>query len=431
MRKAWFAALVAAVALCAPVAAKANAVTDWNRIATNTLVAVPGPAGGAPPAMQINMAMTQGAVYDAVNATTPKHWRPYLLTRRFGATSQGDLAVATAAHRMLTYILSGAPEPFPNRAALQAGVDAPYNGLLAGIPDSPFRDRGIQVGDAAADAMIASRQDDGRFGPSAWGMQTGAGFWQPLVVGGVPQLDPTPWVGNVRPFLLNSSSQFRTAGPSSLGSAQWVADYNEVKLLGRVNSAARDATMTHNAIFWQTAGGPVMLWNSVARDLTEDPKYKIDFGESARLFAMMNLASADAGINCWNDKYYWDFWRPWNAIPGDDGNPLTDHDTTWTALITAPYPEHPSGHLCLDGAMLRVLQMVFGEGTVPFSVTSSRFPADPPRQFNSFAEPLAEITEARIWAGLHFRTADTQGKALGHNVAEYAAANFFQPVGNH
>jgi hypothetical protein len=251
------------------------------------------------------------------------------------------------------------------------------------------------------------------------------------VVRGAPQLDPAPWVGNVRPFLLNSPSQFRTAGPNSLGSAQWVTDYNEVKLLGRVNSAARDATMTHNAIYWQTAGGPVMLWNSVARDLTEDPKYGIDFGESARLFAIMNLASADAGINCWNDKYYWDFWRPWNAIPGDDGNPLTAQDTTWTALITAPYPEHPSGHLCLDGAMLRVLQMVFGQGTVPFSVTSSRFPADPPRQFNSFAEPLAEITEARIWAGLHFRTADIQGKALGLNVAEYAAANYFQPVGNH
>src|SRR5439155_3375493 len=116
--------------------------------------------------------------------------------------------------------------------------------------------------------------------------------------------DPTPWVANVRPFLIETPRQFRTAGPNALGSAKWVTEYNEVKSLGRINSAARQPDQTHNAIFWQGAGGPALLWNSVARDLTEDPKYGIDFGESARLFAMLNLAGADAAIDCWNDKYF-------------------------------------------------------------------------------------------------------------------------------
>jgi hypothetical protein len=145
---------------------------------------------------------------------------------------------------------------------------------------------------------------------------------------------------------------------------------------------------------------------------------------------MTNLTGADAGINCWNDKYYWDFWRPWNAIPraAEDGNPATEPDPTWRALLTAPYPDHPSGHLCFDGAHLRVLQMFFGTDEIGFDVTSSRFPGEP-RHFDRFSEPLEEIIEARIWAGLHFRTADVQAELLGRNVAEYMAEHYFQPVG--
>ena len=424
MRRAWCAAFAAAVALGVPVAAHANAVTDWNRIATDTLVAMPGPAGGAPPALQVNMAMTQGAVYDAVNAITPKHWRPYLLNRRFGATSSTDLAVATAAYGVLSNILDSVPPtiPFGNKGALQASLDAHMAGVLAGIPDSPFRRRGIEAGETAAAAMVAFRAGDGRFGPSQWAMQTGAGYWQPLLVGGVPQLDPTPWVGGVRPFVLTSPTQFRTPGPNALGSPQYMADYNEVKSVGRSDSLTRTGEQTHNAIFWQSAGGPALLWNGTTRNLVLDPKYGIHLGESARLFAMLNIAGADAAINCWNDKYYYDFWRPWNAIAPDD--------PTWSALLTAPYPEHPSGHLCLDGAELTVMQRVFGTDDVHFGVVSSRFPGET-RFFDHFSEPLDEIVKARIWAGLHFRTADLQGRTLGQHVADYLLANYFQPVGNH
>jgi hypothetical protein len=431
-RRTWSAAIaaLAAVALAAPAVARPSEVTNWNEIATDTLVAFPGAAGGAPPALQINMGMTQGAVYDAINAITPKHHRPYLLKRRFAATASKDAAAATAGYRVLADIVATAPEriPFPNRASLLQSLQTEYAASLAAIPDTPFKARGIAAGTAAAEAMIAARQNDGRFGPSPWVPNSDPGHWQPLLnPDGTPMLDPTPWVGGVKPFLMHSSSQFRTPGPRALGSAAYAAEVNEVKALGSVNSTVRTPEQTHIAIFWQSA--PTLTWNRVARNLIEDSAYAVDTADSARLLAMLNLSAADAAINCWNDKYHWDFWRPWQAIreADRDGNAATDPDPTWTALITAPYPEHPSGHLCQDGADLRVLQMFFGTDQIGFDATSSRFPGET-RHFERFSQALAEITEARIWAGLHFRTADLQAQILGRNIANYMANHYFQPL---
>ena len=435
-RARWFAVLAAAVAFAAPAAAQANEVTDWNRIATNTLVAFPGAAGGAPPALNINMGMTQGAVYDALNATEPRHRRPYLLKRRFSARASKEAAAATAAYRVLSSIVSTVPVTisFPNRASLLQALDAQYATSLAAIPETPFKRQGITAGNAAAEAMIAARQDDGRFGPSQWVPNSAPGHWWPLLnPDGTPMLDPTAWVGGVRPFLMQSASQFRTAGPEALTSAAWAADFNEVKALGSVNSTARTPEQTHIALWWQSAGGPALLWNPVARNLVENPTSAVDIVDSARLFAMLNLAAADASINCWNDKYHFDFWRPWNAIPraAEDGNPATQPDPSWRALLTAPYPSHPSGHLCNDAAYLTALGIFFGTDEIGFDVTSSRFPSEPARHFDRFSEPLDEIIEARIWAGLHYRTADVQAVILGRNVAEYMARHYFQPVGKH
>jgi PAP2 superfamily len=430
-------ALVAVMpAATAPVVTATNPVTDWNLTAVNTLTTLPGPAGGAPPASQISMGMVQGAVYDAVNAITPKHYRPYLLKRRFAATASKDAAVATAAYMVLSNIVSTVPAsiPFPTRASVLQSLASQYAASLDAIPDSPRKTKGVAAGTAAAGAMIAAREGDGRFGPSQWVPNSAPGHWQPLVdpATGQPILDPTPWVGGVKPFLLQSSSQFRTAGPLALGSAAYAAEFNEVKALGSINSAVRTATQTYIARWWQTT--PVASWNAVARDLIG--REAVDILDSARLLAMANLSAADAHINCWNDKYYWDFWRPWNAIPraAEDGNPATDAEAGWTALITAPYPDHPSGHLCNDGAHVGVLRMFFGDkiegGYQITSASTFLAPSDPKtRTFGSFSQALAELIEARIWAGLHFRTADVQAKQLGRNVANYMAANYFQPVG--
>lgn len=418
------------------VTTSSDAVLAWNAIAVDTLIGLPQNAGGAPPAAQVHVAMVQGAVYDAVNATEPRHYRPYLLDRRFSARASKDAAVAAAAYGVLRHLVSTVPNVLPaNRVTLLDTLGSQYRTALGAIPESPFKDQGIAAGEAAAGAMISARADDGRFGPSQWVPNTAPGHWWPqLTAAGAQVLDPTPWVGNVDPFLVESSTQFRTDGPVAPTSDTWVRDFNEVKSLGAVDSTVRTTTQTYIAKWWQST--PVRSWNEVARELAD--RNDLDAADAARLFAMTNLSGADAAINCWNDKYYWDFWRPWNAIPraAEDGNPATVAQAGWTPLVSAPYPEHPSGHLCLDAAHTRILQEFFGD-TIPggFQITSissllAPAPADPRvRTFSSFSQVVNEITEARIWAGLHFRTADEQAKTLGWDVAEYAAAHYFHPVG--
>jgi hypothetical protein len=418
-----------------PVGTDATEVTHWNQIAANTLAAIPGPNGGAPPAFQVNMGMVQGAVYDAVNAIGPKQHRPYLLNRRAGAKASIDAAVATAAYDVVSQLVSSAPEraPFPGRAGLLSTLATEYATSVGAIDDDSFRKQGVDVGHAAAAAMIDARANDGRFGPSQWVSNPAAGHWQPLIVNGQPALDPTPWVGGVKPFLIQSSSQFRTAPPFAIDSAAYATELNEVKAIGRATGSTRTADQTYFAKWWQSA--PVLSWNEVARQLIA--RNDLDAADSARLLALQNLGGADAAINCWNDKYYYDFWRPWNAIPraGEDDNPGTTAEAGWTALITAPYPEHPSGHNCLDAAHVAILRMFFGdviEGGFDITSVSTLLAAAEPkvRHFDTFSQPLTELIEARIWAGLHYRRGDLQGQALGRNVANYAAANYFQAVGH-
>ena len=292
-----------------PVRADATAVNHWNEVAVNTLAAIPGPSGGAPPALQINVGMVEGAVYDAVNAIGPKQHRPYLLKRRFGAKASIDAAVATAAYEVLTYIVSTAPPPpatvppFPGRQGLLDTLNTEYKASLDAVEAGSKKTQGIKAGHAAAAAMLKTRVDDGRFGPSQWVPNSAPGHWQPLMANGQPVLDPTPWVGGVKPFLIQSSSQFRSVPPPALGSAAWAAQFNEVKSLGSTTSATRTADQTYFAKWWQSA--PTRSWNEVARQLIT--RNDLDAADAARLFAMQNLSAADASINCWNDKYHFDF----------------------------------------------------------------------------------------------------------------------------
>jgi hypothetical protein len=425
------AVLAAAVLLAAPAVASANEVTKWNGLASSTLVAFPGPGGGAPPALQVNMGMVQGAVYDAVNSIERRH-RPIFLEQKFHSTASLDAAVAIAAYDVLASLVNDARAGVPalTKDVMLATLGTAKDQSLLGVPDGMAKEEGIAAGHAAAEAMLAARANDGRFGPSPWMLNPAVGHWIPELT--VPLMDPTPWVGNVAPFLARSNSQFRTAGPLALSSEQWATEFNEVKQFGRVDSTARTPVQTQKAIFWQSAGGPTLLWNPVARQLAGQAGLNVQ--KSAFLFALMNLSGADAAINCWNDKYYWDFWRPWNSIrrADADGNAATETDATWTPLIGAPYPEHPSGHMCLDGALIGSMRMFFGTDDAEFDVTSSRS-VDPallsnPRHFSHFSEPIDEIVEARIWAGLHYRNADLQGLNLGREEAHYAQIHFFQPL---
>ena len=406
-----------------------NEVTNWNKIAVEVLIAFPGPAGGAPPAAQINMAMTQGAVYDAINAITQTH-EPYLLEATFDNGASKNAAATQAAYRVLTQVANDVPSSigFPNKATLLARLDTEHTASLGAIADSPAKTEGIAAGNAAADAMIAARQGDGRFGPSQWVPNTAAGHWWPQLRPDGSQIqDPTPWAGLVAPFLMPTSSFFRTDGPQDLLSDAWAEDFNEVKSLGRSNSTTRTPAQTHIALFWQST--PVLTWNQVARDLAGSADHGVGVADSARLFAMLNLTAGDAAINCWNDKYHHDFWRPYNAVPraDEDDNPDTVADATWTPLIAAPYPDHPSGHLCLDGAYLNVMQSYFGSDKIAYKVPSTAFPGEL-RDFDRFSDALKEIIDARIWAGLHYRTADVQAQILGRKVAHYMENHYFEPL---
>jgi hypothetical protein len=424
-----------------PAEADATAVTQWNLIAASTLAGLPMPAGGAAPSSQINMGMVQGAVYDAVNAITPKHFRPYVLNRRFGNTASDEAAVATAAYLVLKHIIETVPDNLlPTKATLLASLETQYNASKNAIADSPFKDQGIAAGTAAAQAMIDARQGDGRFGPSQFVANSNPGYWDPVAPNGTNAPDPTPWVGGVEPFLMQSSSQFRSPAPyaltrpDALRSAAYTADFIEVKRVGSATAPLvdRSADQTYIAKWWQS--NPMVSWNDVARQLIT--RNHLDISDAARLLAMENLAAADAAINTWNNKYHFSFWRPFQAIrrAADDGNSATSPDLTWTPLISAPYPEYTSGHMGLDGAHTTVLQKFFGNAPAGGYQITSAFvsPGGPAtRTFSSFSQAVDEIVEARIWAGLHFRTADVQGEQLGTNVANFAAANYFEPVGNH
>lgn len=416
---------VLAAALATPVIASADVLNDWNVIAQNQAIAIRPTAHG----QTRGMAMVQGAVYDAVNALEPVY-KPYLLdltalkAQPFGSR---DAAIATAAHNVLVAIVD------PTRVA---EVDAAYATTLEPIPSGATKDEGIRVGAAAAAAMLAARTNDGYLAPFTFDLTSDPGRWRPLTA---TATDPDAWVANLKPFVIESQSQFRSKGPNALTSTHYTKDFNEVKAVGALKSTTRTPDQTTAAIFWQAA--PVALWNRVARDLSA--ARGLDPRREARLLAMMNLAAADGAIACWNDKYHWNFWRPRAAIQeaATDGNPDTVADPTWEPLfhastattpplVTPPFPDHPSGHGCVSGAVLRTLREVFGTDRMAFDVFSSRFP-NQPRHFASFSSALEEIVDARVWGGIHFRTADVQGATIGKKVGFWLQKHYFIPLRPH
>jgi hypothetical protein len=434
-RSILIAALVGAVALAvgaasspasgASTAADAAIVFQWNQIAQAETVLLRPTAHG----QARGIAIVQGAVYDAVNAIDGGHG-PYLLDEAFDASASQGAAAATAAYRTLLAITP---------SARHAGLDAAYAATLGSIANGPAKDEGVAAGEAAAAAMLASRVGDGFLAPFTPTIGSGPGDWRPLGWPAAPVFDPDGWVGNLKPFLIESPSQFRSEGPNPLDSAAYAEEFDEVKELGELGSSTRTADQTAAAVFWQTA--PIPLWNVLARGLAT--RYELDAADQARFYATFNLAGADGAISCWNDKYYWSFWRPRAAIreADTDGNPATIADPTWEPLfapatptapplITPAFPDHPSGHGCLSGAVLNSMADFFGTDKVEVTLTSSRsldgVPI-PPRTFDRFSDVLEEIIDARVWGGIHFRTADVQGAVIGKKVAHYLKKHYFAP----
>ena len=314
-----------------------------------------------------------------------------------------------------------------------AELDTVYATTLAAIPPAATKDEGVRVGAAAAKAMLDARATDGYMATYTFDLRADAGRWRPLSAAAT---DPDAWVGNLKPFTIQSPSQFRSKGPNALTSAAYAKDYNEVKSLGARTSTTRTADETTAAIFWQFA--PTVLYNRLARDLST--ARQLDTTREARLLAMINLAAADGAISCWNDKYNWYFWRPRAAIQeaGTDGNAATEPDPAWEPLFhaltqttpplgTPPFPDHPSGHGCVSGAVLRTFREFFGTDKIAFDMWSGRYPTQP-RHFTAFSQAMKEIIDARVWGGIHFRYADQQGAIMGKKVGFWLQKHYFQPV---
>jgi hypothetical protein len=396
--------------------ARADEVTDWNQILFDAALV---PPATSPLVITRNAAIVHAAIFDAVNGIerrySPVHVQP---NAQPGASRRA--AAVQAAYATLVKL-------YPTqKTALEAKLAA---SLAAIASDSATENgvsiaRGLEWGQSVADAILAWRSTDG-FTPPPPPFLGGfaVGEWRPTPPAFAPGAGPqfaymTPWV-------LQVPSQFRPAGPPALTSQRYTADFNETETMGSATSLTRTADQTTACLFWNSTSAS-SLWNHVV--LTLDNERHTTLSENARLMALLNLSIADAAITCWEAKYHYVFWRPITAIrlADTDGNPDTVADLSWTTLFATPaFPEYPSGHSTVSGAAAGVLADFFGEQTT-FTVTSDVM-LGVERRFASFSAALDEVTIARVFAGIHFRSACDDGRATGQAVASYVIENGLQP----
>jgi hypothetical protein len=413
------AVLLASVAFCGsaqahprPGAADPAVITTWDAIAIRT-VAVE--AAKHPAVTQLYLGIMSAAVYDAV-VTIEGGYVPYggRLAVRGRRHASPQAAAATAAYRILAFY-------FPASADALA---ADYQTSLALIPEGRAKDNGVAVGDAAAALLEGLREGDGRDDASIVYSRTPApGVWRPTPPAMLPFA--VPWLGFVRPLVLSSPAQIPLHGPDALTSRRYARDVKEVHDFGSATGSVRTPEQTETALFW--SDNPPVQFQAGFRDLVT--RRGLDIARSARTFAVLNASGADAAISCWRAKFDFAFWRPITAITlaDTDGNPATVADPAWTPLIaTPPYPEYPSGHACLVGAYARALSALFGARHIDLNVSSAVTMTA--RHYETAWQLNQDTMNARIWLGLHFRRAMTDGNGLGQDVARFVLRNAFQPA---
>jgi hypothetical protein len=401
---AWIASVVFALLPCA---VRADTVTEWNEKAFAVMEAEKITGGFAAARM---LTIMHAAMFDAVNAVDQRY------SSYSGATLEAtgaspEVAAHAAARRALAELL---PRQRP-------ALDAAFDAAMLRAPDGAARSVGIAVGEQAAMTVIEQRKTDGADSPNTYRPLTTAGVYVPTTM---PVLT---FVASVKPLALKSVSQFRPGPPYALGSTSWARDYNETRELGSTKSTQRSAWQTETARFWVLVGTPA--WNQVARSLSYSKPQPL--AESARLFAHLNMALADAYLAVFDAKYEYNFWRPVTAIRnGDrDGNDATERDAGWTPVIDTPlHPEYPCAHCTGDGAAGAVLKSVFGTGQVPeFSLTFADM-LGVTRRYTSIQQLEDEVSMARIWGGVHFRTSNEIGHTLGTQVGGYVLSNYLRPL---
>jgi hypothetical protein len=382
-----------------------NAVLTWNIHAQTTIYEV---GRQSPTAGTRSFAMVQGAVYDAANAIAGAPYEPYLVAPRAHRGDSAPAGVATAAYRVLLSL-------FPAQAD---ALRAQYDDALAAIPDGAAKRGGIRVGEATAAAMIADRRDDGAFSDATWPVGTAPGEYR-LTPPGFVQAGG--WFPFLKPFAVDNPAAYRVPGPPSLAGAAYARQLHEVRSLGSATSGTRTRDQTEAATWWDDYRQ--VEWY-IKRGLATD--HRLSLLETARMLAMVDVATVDTMISCYQQKRRWSFWRPVTAIPlaDTDGNPATVADPAWTPLrVTAPSPEWPSGHACYTSSIMTALRTFFGRDNLSFSAYSAE--SGTTRHYDSLSSARAELIEARIWAGVHYRGATVHGDRLGETITREILADEF------
>jgi hypothetical protein len=393
--------------------ARADVVTDWNRTAQQALLN----AGSSPIVSSRQMAIVQVSVFEAVNGIERRYVPFHVAANAPRGASKRAAAVQAAYAALLHFFplqatfLNGRRE-----ASLAEIADAP------GVENSVSIARGLEWGQSVADEIFAWRSTDGFSNalPPFFGTN-GVGEWRStppagLAAAGIQFPAMTPWA-------LNTQDQFRTAGPPALSTMQYAMDVNEVKDIGSATSSTRTADQTQIARFWN--GNTPVAWNLIAVTLSE--QNDLSLSENSRLLALLNVAMADAVISCWEAKYYYKFWRPITAIrlADTDGNPDTTADTGWTPLLTTPnHPDYPSGHATVSPAAGTVLQAYFGDDSA-FPLTSESTPGVT-RNYSSITQAIDEAFNARIYGGIHFRSACRDGRSIGIQIGNLVVTTVAQ-----
>lgn len=395
-------------------------VLDWIAITNNTVINT-----GTGPLVTVRLvAMVSASVFDAVNGIR-NEYRPLIVKPAASHHASANAAAIQAAYAILV-------RQYP---ALAASLTDQRDASIAALTDNPNSvQAGVNWGQAVADAVWANRLTDGMAPPpppfegvlGIVGTSAAVGAWRPTPLLNMP--GAAPQFASLTPWVLRRPSQFRPAPPNSLTSAEYAAGYNEIKTMGVFDGSGRTSDQSELALFWN--GNTPLYWNRIAAQVSA--QRSLSLLANARLFALLNISMADAGIACWDAKYRYVFWRPVSAIrEGDaDGNAATDPDPAWTPWLdffpggTPPHPEYPSGHSTVSGAAAAVLARIFGDDT-PVTVTSDVRQGT--RSFPSFSAITAEIADARVFGGIHFRVSCTRGNALGQAVAAYVMANAMRP----
>jgi hypothetical protein len=400
--------LVALVLLGIAVGARADAVTDWNQIAERTVSA-------ADPYLRLRTAaIAQLAVFEAVNSILGDY-EPYLETIAAPAGASPEAAAIAAAHRVLKAL-------HPDQAA---ALDASRAASLKTILDGQAKDDGIAVGEAAADAMLAHRADDGSEVQVPYEPGNRPGEWRPTPPAFAPAFRPQ--LGQVDTFALTSGAQFRLGPPPALRSAGYARDYDEVRRLGDMNSTARPQDRADVARFYALVE-PIDLYCPAARQVSQAQGRTL--AENARIFALLTIAIFDAAVAVFDSKYHYNYWRPVTAIQSgnDDGNRRTVADPQWMPLVeTLPFPSYPSGHGGFGGAARRVLEKMFGPSGHSITLTHPGVP-DVILHYTSFKQITDDVDDARIYGGIHYRFDQEAAARLGKRVGDYVLRHQLRPV---